>query len=310
MVFGIRGPWSTTTPGSDSKLNGMMIIEGPGDDLTGLDKTVYKHIYCTVDETAGGLLAGHRYHASVDELSWVDETGVIDHTHTGTDDGGNVVDIFRANPLYQDLYLSYLNAPAAKWVEGVTGTGGAVSDDTDGTTGERSLKLVTGATTTSTDNIKMPELMLDFSLRSFYQTKVRIGTFSSIAIHTGVQVDRLDVADSNTRKYGAEICTATNNNWFARSATGAANSASDTTITATANRTALRMEHYPDLGTPEVDLYIDANAVFQKTTDIPVDGATSETTLVRHAVKNSTGADRPFYIYGTRVCYYVADTWV
>ena len=65
----------------------------------------------------------------------------------------------------------------------------------------------------------------------------------------------------------------------------------------------------PDLGTPEVDMYIDTGSVFQKTSDIPITGASADNNLIKHSLKNSTTSDRPYHIYGSRLVYMVSDNW-
>ena len=151
---------------------------------------------------------------------------------------------------------------------------------------------------------------LNFAKRSQFQFKARIGTATSIALHSGVNPDLVTVADTNTVKYNAEVCTTTNNNWFLRTASGSNKSSSDSGIAISANRVGIRLEHYPDIGTPRVDMYIDANAVFQKTSDIPVSGVTAVTNLIKHSLKNSTAADRTYYVYGNRLRYQILDNWV
>lgn len=309
MVFGLFGPWDTTTPGSTSKMNGVTVISGTGDDLATLDKTQYVIVKCTV--SGSGLIADHVYETSADGTSFIDISSIAEHDHSGLTDGGRLIDIFRYNPKYVDTGAYFTtNQEFAKYVTAVSGTG-AVTDDVDGTTEEKSILLDTGATSGSGSNIRQRGILLDFGQRSFYQVKLRIGTLSSVTLRSGVQCDRCTDADSNNKQYCAEVCTVTNNNWFLRTASGSAHTASDTTITATTNRVGIRMVHFPDVSPIRVDMYVDASAAFQKTTNIPASGANSNVNnLFRTSIKNSTAASRTLYNYANRIAYVALDSWI
>ena len=110
--------------------------------------------------------------------------------------------------------------------------------------------------------------------------------------------------------YGAEVCTATNNNWWIRSATASATSATNTAIAATTNRVGIKLEAYPDLGTPAILMYIDAATAVQKTTNVPITGTGANNDVIRFSVKNSTSNDRPWFVYGCRLAYTVSGAWV
>lgn len=308
MTFGLWGPWDDQTTGSFSKLNGMTVLSGTGDDLELLDKTKFRIVFCTAD--GGSLLKDHTYAVDTEAETFIDISSTGSHMHSGTNDGGGLLDIFSANPLFADT-ASYLmlNIDKARWVETVTSTG-STANDSDGTTGELSFKLSSGATSGAAATLALKGLKLDFSKRSSFQFKARIGTATSLALQSGVNSDGVTAVDSNTVKYGAEVCTVTNNNWNIRSASGSNKSSSDTGIAITANRIAIRLEHYPSLGVPEVDAYIDANTVFQKTADVPTSGATNVRDLIKHSLKNSTAADRTYFVYANRLRYYISDNWV
>jgi hypothetical protein len=308
MVFGIAGPWTDQTPGSQSKNNFMTVISGTGTDLEALDKTQFRIVFCTAD--GAELLKDHTYAVDTDAEAFIDITTTGDHTHSGTGQGGALVDIFSANPLFADTGAVFMhNIDKARWVETVTSTG-STANDTDGTTGELSFKLATGATSGAAATLAMKGLKLDFSKRSMFQFKARIGTATSIALHSGVNADDVTAVDTNTAKYDAEVCTTTNSNWNVRTASGTGKTSSDTGTAISTSRVAIRLEHYPDLGTPEVDLYIDANAVFQKTGDVPVSGTTAVANLMKHSLKNSTAADRTYFVYANRLRYQILDNWV
>lgn len=307
MVFGLWGPWDDQTEGSASKLNGMDCISGPGDDLADLDKTTIRLVFCTED--GSGLLKDHLYTVDAEAENFIDVTSTGSHTHSGTNDGGGLLDIFSANPLFQDTGAYFMhNIDKARWVETVTSTG-STANDTDGSTGELSFKLSTGGTSGAAATLAMKGLKLDFSKRSMFQFKAKIGTATSIALHSGVNADDVTAVDSSTAKYDAEVCTVTNSNWNLRSADGSTTTSSDTGTAISTSRVAMRIEHHPELGTPEVDLYIDAGAVFQKTSNVPITGTTAVAALMKHSLKNSAASDRTYFVYANRLRYYILDNW-
>ncbi len=314
MSVGI--PWTESTPGSVSKLNFTGIISGTGAELAALDKTKHTLVRCT--STGSGFTLDHVYLFSNDGTTSIDLTSVLEHTHEDSSTGGSLVSLqMGANADITDLMLTKTTdlyeanwAAPVYWIRTVTSTG-SVENKIDGTTGEHSIRLRPNGTSGSGATISYPHLRLTFGGDALFQTKLQIETATSIALHSGVGCDDVTAADSNTRKLQVEVCTVTNNNWWLRTANGSANSASDTGIAITANRTAIKIEHLPDLGTPETDLYIASGTILQKTTNIPVDGQTIEDNLIKHSVKNSTAADRPLLVYGSRVLYDALSTdWI
>lgn len=286
-------PW-LNLPHSDSRLNKMTVPILTGAEIAALNKALHRLVICR--STGSGFTVDHLYMANTAADAWIDVTSTASHDHSSSTQGGTIDAIFRGNPLYCDLWLTKTDdLKKAQWIETVTSTG-TVEDSTDGTTGERSIRLRPNGTSGSGSTISYPHLQLDFSKNSLFQTKVRIETATSFAFHTGVGADDVTAADSNTIKYNAEVCTVTNNNWFLRTANGSANSTSDTGIAITTSRTKLKIHHIP--ATPEALLYVDSSSAFQKTTQIPTTGATADNNLIKHSIKNSTAADRPIHIYG------------
>jgi hypothetical protein len=304
--------YTTTTPDSASKKNLFGVVSGSGTYLASLDKSKITLVFCTA--TGAGLTINHLYAVSADDSEFIDVTSTADHTHTGTTDGGEFNELFMSNPKQYNLYLTKTTdlyeaswASPVYWNRAVTSTGGT-SNNTDGTTGERSIKLTTGATSGSGSTISYPHLQLDFSKRAIFQTKLRLETASSLAFHTGIACDDITAADSNTIKLQCEVCTTTNNNFWLRTASGSNNTASDTGVAISTNRVAVRIKHYPS--SPESQLQIDTGTQLVKTTHIPTSGATADNNLIKHSIKNSTAADRPMHVYGTRLSYTVSDDWV
>ena len=292
--------WDNITPASASKLNGVTLTYGTGAYLATLDKTKHKLLVCT--STGSGYTLDHLY------LCTTDGTNAIDITPLSSIDI-NLIEVLYSNPEVIDLLLTKTDdLKKAQWIETVTSTG-TIEDKTDVGTGERSIRLRPNGTSGSGATISYPHLKLDFAKPSVFTTKLQIETATSIALHSGVGADDVTAADSNTIKYNAEVCTATNNNWFLRTASGSANSTSDTGTAISANRVGIKITHRPDLGTPETNISVAAGAAFQKTSNIPVSGLTADNNVIKHSVKNSTAADRPLLMYGCRLSYITGSSW-
>jgi hypothetical protein len=299
--MGIGDAWLKTAF-SDAKGNKMTIISGTGAYLAGVTKANHTLLVCT--STGSGFTINHVY------LCNADGTTVTDLADIVGSGGASVIDLFIPDPKFYDLMLTKTNdLDRANWIQTTTSTA-TIANDTDGSDFSRSIKLLTGATSGSGATISYPHLQNDFSKTSMFQFKIRFSATTALAYHGGVGADDVTAADSNTVKYNAEVCTVTNGNWWLRSASGSANSTSDTGIAFTTSRVGIRIEHYPTLGTPRADMYVGAGTVLQKTSNIPVSGATADVNLIKHSLKNSAAADKNAYIYGTRLRYTISDEWV
>ena len=197
----------------------MTVISDTGDDLELLDKTQFRIVFCTED--GGSLLKDHTYAVDTAAEAFIDISTTGSHSHSGTSDGGSLIDIFSGNAKFADTGGVFMHNPdKARWIEIVTSTG-SITNDTDGVTGEPSIKLLTGATSGASATIALRGLCLDFTKRSSFQFKARLGaTITTLALHSGVNCDDVTAADTNTAKYSAEVCTVTNNNWNIRTASG------------------------------------------------------------------------------------------
>jgi len=300
--------WTQGTPGSSSRINKQLIISDTGTNLAALNKANIRAVRCTA--TGSGLTVNHFYIVNAALDAFIDVSASGSHTHTSSADGGSLIDIFESNPKFMDLALTKTDElDKAKWIETLVTTG-TTANDTDGTTGERSLKLLTGATSGGAATLGYPHLRLGFANRVIYQTKLRFSATTALAFHTGIDCDNVTAADSNNRKLQAEICTVTNNNWWLRTADNTASTGSDTGIAFSTTRSGIKIVHKPDLGVPETDLYIDAGTVLVKTTNIPVSSSSTDNNLIKHSLKNSAAADKNLFMYGCRLRYTIADDWV
>ena len=301
--------WNDQTIGDVIRMNRTSIISGTGAYLATLDYTLHKLLHCT--SSGSGFTLDHVYLCRTDG-SGVDDLGpgsIDSHTHNNGTNGGELIHIWRDNPTTVDLWLTKSDdLKKAQWNETTTGTA-TIEDKTDGTTGERSIRLRPNATSGSGATVRYPHLKLGFADPSIFICKLQIETASSLALHAGVAADDITAADGNEVKYNAEVCTATNNNWFLRSANGTTNSTSDTGTAMSANRVGIKVTHRPDLGTKEVNMKIDSGSTFQKTSNIPSTGSTLEHNLVKFSIKNNTGADRPLLVYGCRLSYSTSTEW-
>ena len=275
----------------------MQMITGAGSDLATLTPSKHYLLRCTTG--GSGFAADTLYIANSTETGYVACTMVSGGTSSAL-----------PNPKFIDTQATFnTDIRKIKWVESHA-SGGTATDDTDGTTGEQSIKLSTGATSGARAQITQVGLKQDFGVNSGLQFKSRIATLSSLVLRGGVNCDPVTSADSNTAAYAAEICTATNNNWQIRTASGSNKNVSDTTIAATTNRQALKLEHTA-VGTIKVTLTIDSNAAAQSTTTVPTTGQVgANNNLIRFSIKNSTAANRDWFVYGCRLAYTVSDNWV
>ena len=301
----VSNAWTNSTPASTARNNRTGVISDTGTNLNALDKTKHKIVTCS--STGSGYTINHAYLFLEDGSDKVDLMSTDAHTHVDSTTGGAFIDILVANSKSFILGLTKTDELLkANWIQTVTSTG-TIEDNTSG---ERYIRLRPNGTSGASATISYPHLKLDFGATSLFQAKLQIETASSLALHTGVGADDITAADSNTRKYQAEVCTATNNNWWLRTASGSANSASDTGIAISTSAVAINIVHYPTLGTPRADLLIDTGTVLQKTTNIPTSSATVADNLIKHSIKNSTAADRPMRVYASRLQYKVSDNWV
>ena len=307
-------PWGQDTEGSDARQNKMTVPHLSGDDIDALDKSQFGLVKCIEDGT--GFIKDHLYMAPADEDDdWIDLSILLDHNHTGTGDGGAIKDIFIGNPGFFVLqYTTKAELLKANW-EQATASGGSIEDYDTGI--ENAIRLHTGTTNGASSQVFQRHIQMDWGLKMMFQAKVRLTELTNIALHAGVCVDDVTVTDTNTKKIGFEICTTltppADENWNVRTADGSNKSVSDTGIEFDANRTGLRLEHYPNASPARVDAYIytggSVSDVFEKTSFIPETGATTDENLIRFGLKNSTNADRHFQILGCRLTATISDEW-
>jgi len=305
MTFGLGAPWTVSTAGSATKMNIMTTIVGAGTDIAGLDKTTFELAFCT--STGGGLTVNHLYAVNAAQDALIDISGAADHTHTGTGDGGTLEAMYRDNPTFWDIWFRYDEMVAAAWKQTTSGTATIASDTTGD---EYSVKLLTGATSGSGSTIELRGYKLNFAMPSHIQFKLKMSATTALALKAGVNTETVTSADDNTVKYEAQLCTVTNANWNLRTASGSNKSESDTGTAFTTNAVSIRLEHFPTIGTPKVDMYIDSASAFTKTSDIPISGSTGVTSLMKFSLKNSAGADKNCFVYPPRIRYYTNDQWI
>src|SRR4030095_13756022 len=165
--------WSTT-PADDVRMNRVTNIANIGTVLAGLDKTKFGLLICTSD--GSGLIKDHVYLCNAAGDSLIDLTGTANHLHNQVaGQGGSILDIYSSNNDFYDLMLTKTNdldTTGTTWNKTTTSTG-SISNDTDGTTGERSIRLATGATSGSSATVTYPHLKMGFDNPALFQTKIR-----------------------------------------------------------------------------------------------------------------------------------------
>ena len=304
----VSGPWETKTSASVARKNKTSILTMSGADINTLDKTKYKLVACNA--TGSGYTINHVYHFSDDGATVDDITELVDHLHTTTDgQGGSIIEIYRANP----NVLNQSMCRPTDWVKGhwnqtVSGTG--TIEDVTGGSGEKYIRLRPNGTSGSGATISYPmALNAAFWSTTLMGYVYQLETASSLAFHIGWNADDITAADSNTSKVQLEVCTATNNNHWIRTANGSANSASDIGVAISTSKRSCQFLLYNN-GTPSVAAEVDAGNTFTKTTHIPTTGSNSLGNIMKFSIKNSTGADRPMRCYGAHLSFDTESAWI
>jgi len=303
----VSDPWTNSTVASTARNNKVTVISLTGDELDALDITKHRVVFCTED--GGEFLKDHTYTANADEDAWIDITAVSSHTHYDDTDGGDILDIYVSNN--DKFYLNMLKPTdwvKAQWVQTVTGTGSV--EDSEDASGVNYIRLRPNGTSGSAATINYPAAITGSWQFPFHLVFVaQIETATSIAIHIGVDADDVTAADSNTRKMQAEVCTATNSNWWLRTASGSANSATDTGTAISANKVGIALLNRGYLGTPDCLMAIGGDEVAQKTSNIATSSSNTAGNILKFSIKNSTAADRPLRAYAGRLDYQTESIW-
>jgi len=299
--------WTNKTPASTARKNKMTVISDTGTNLTALDKAKHRVVFCTAD--GGEFVKDHTYTANADADEWIDITEIAAHTHYDETDGGSLFDIWEVNSdVFQLDLLKPIDWVKAQWVQTVTGTG--TVEDGEDSSGVNYIRLRPNGTSGSGSTINYPTPLNAYWGREVKLiSNVLIETASSLALHIGVDADDITAADSNTRKAQAEVCTATNNNWWLRTANGSANSASDSGQAITTSKIGVVIHHRGDQGTPDCLFGTNSTGLIQKTTHIPTSSHSTAGNLIKYSIKNSTGADRPMKVYAGQIHFVTEDTW-
>ena len=305
----VSAPWTNATVASTARNNKVTVISLTGDDIDALDISKHRVVFCTEDSTGEEFLKDHTYTANADEDAWIDITSVSSHTHYDDTDGGDILDIYVSN---NDKFNLNMLKPTdwvkAEWVQTVTGTG--TVEDAEDADGTNYIRLRPNGTSGSAATINYPTELEGYFAHPFICTfNTQIETASSLALHIGVGADDVTAADSNNRKMQAEVCTATNTNWWLRTANGSANSATDTGTAISTSKVGIALLNRGYLGTPDCLMAIGGDEVAQKTSNIATSGSSTSGNILKFSIKNSTAADRPLRAYSGRLDYQTEDVW-
>lgn len=302
--------YDDSTPASVLRENLTGVISGTGTYLATLDYSKHKILVCT--ETGLGFTIDHVYLCEADGLGVVDISSSIPHTHTSSTDGGPLSDVFSSTIDYVDTGGLYMfNMLKADWVEVITSTGSTSESTSEtGFTNHKVLKVSTGATSGATANLKKLGMTQSWDKPSYFAITNSFSATTALSSHWGYSVEPLADADNNTRKYGLVNCTATNGNWFIRSADGSARSDSDTGTAFTTNVDSFVVKHNPSA--PSVSAYMNGTLLLTKTSNIPTtDSTTFRDPLWLFGIKNSAAADKVATLYKLKMGYYIDDDdWV
>lgn len=305
----VSTPWASGTAASTARKNKTSIIADTGTNLAALDKTKFSLLKCTAD---GDVYLKDHLYLCLEDGGTTDLGLVPDHTHGNTSpgDGGGLIYIQMFNPEDLDLLLiKPTDLIKANWNQVVTGTG-SIEDSSFLGTSKMYIRLRPNGTSGSGATIKYTaNVNVAFDNPSIFVAVGSFETADSLAFHAGVNADDVTAADSNTRKYQAEVCTATNNNWWLRTANDTSNTASDIGVAIETGDKSIKIVHDPWASTPYALMEINAANRFTKTTDIPVTGSNSTGNILKFSIKNNTAADRPYRFKGARLSYITNDSW-
>ena len=135
----VSDAWTSSDPASVARKNRTSVITDTGTNLAALDKLKHKIVTCS--STGSGFTLDHAYLFTEDGSSAIDLSAEQSHVHNSSTTGGELINIFASNPTFFDLSLTKTDdLLKAQWIETVTGTG-SIENNTDGTTGERSIRL-------------------------------------------------------------------------------------------------------------------------------------------------------------------------
>lgn len=303
--MGLGDAWTEGTSGSVAKLNLVTIPSGTGDYINSLDKTKHKVAYVTAD--GSGLLANHLYVS--DGSTWLDIQTIQDHFHSHSGDGGDFTEIV-IGMTEQINYHNPYHLRKADWTETVSGTGSTSEVTNDATWSNNAiLKLVTGATSGSGATLQIGAVRHDFGDHSGFNMILRMTQTTDIASHWGFGMETVTAADDNVRKHGVVQCTATNGNWFGRTATGSAHSDSDTGVAVSTSETFIKSQVFPLAGTPNQIVAVAGTLALTKTTDIPVDGSGSRTNHFKISLKNNAAVTKDCYLIKLKEAYWSNGWW-
>jgi len=306
----VSTPWTSATPASVSRKNKTSVISDTGTNLTSYDKTKFTIVVCTAD--GGIFLKDHVYLFGINGTDVIDISIIVNHNHTGDADGGPFYNVMFNNPEVLNMLIpGDRELVKANWNQTTTGT--ATIEDGGGGTNDPYIRLRTNGTSGSgaTISYTLGKPKVFFSSPFEFISVINFETATSLAAHIGVNADDVTAADSNTIKIQAEVCTATNSNWWLRNANGSANTASDTGIAISANNTQVVLLHDVYAGTPNDQIYVSGSTnAFMKTTNVATSATGAATdNFMKFSVKNSTAADRPMRVRAARMIWVTGDTW-
>ena len=311
MATGDLVAYNDQTPLLVSRLNKSTVISGSGAYLASLSLGQFKLLHCT--STGSGYTIDHLYLVKGDGTSAIDISGIADHTHSGSGDGGAFTEIFTG--MAEHIYVYLYQIVQTEWNNVTSGTGSVEEhDDLSGWTENTVLKLLTGTTSASTSNIKHAGFGPSWSEFSGFLAYFKLDQTTDIASRWGYYMDNLNSADTNTRRHGLAQCTSVNNNWFGNTANGSSRSESDTGTAISTSATWMKSECHPagdsHNGSPHQDVSIDGTLKLTKTNDIPTGSSgPNDSNLFRVSLKNNTGSSKSVWLIKLKYAYQANDWW-
>lgn len=228
------------------------------------------------------------------------------HNADNNQSGGLLSDIYRANVGLFNLFHKPLGfGPSDLYTYGSATstisldiTTGATKLDTIGTASNYLVSKLMGTS---------PSLKVPITLKTKMQFH---GNATNVFVRWGMNMEPMDLSNSNTVKFGIESCPAVNGNWNLVSSDGTTRTAIDagaslegtTTVSGSSNSRDHTIEFLPG---SMINYYYHNNSVISKSTQLPpitsVPGTIPADNVVNYGLKTADTNAKQLYIWGLAV---------
>lgn len=255
-------------------------------------------VYCTA--TGNGFTIDNLYKMNETNTAW-EVVGLENHTHTSTS-GGTLFDVNRAN-MGIDFFYNNL-APTAGAFYTAVGSNGTVTS-TDPLIG---TVISTSATSGGHATATLGGVRIKFGAKSAFQVKLRATSATNFTTtRIGINAEHANEANTTTRKYLIEGCSASGVNWLVGSAD---NTTRSTLSTSTGVAQGGHDSYAIDNTLAAIELRFNGSLVASKTSNLPVT-SNSTNAFFRAGIKNTAAETKDLQLAGLRVAGTIEDAdWV